>query len=205
VEATGPVRITDTWVKSEVQKKGSAMMDVEVEVFNDSYYRRELVLEVKVTGKNFESKTYTASVKQVCESGTSVYNVPVEIEDPELWWTWDLGEQNLYTVDVLIKDGKGFQDREVSSTGIRTLEMAMNPGWTTEEVEYPITSVRLAGEAPRICLAEALRKTITANLSAWQRRPTSTTCVSLTGTRRRFSFSMSCVMRLELRSGRILM
>jgi len=56
-----------------------------------------------------------------------------------LWTTWDLGDQNLYRVEVSVRDGSGFQDRERQSFAIRNLEMAMNPGWSPEEVEYPWT------------------------------------------------------------------
>lgn len=141
LEATGPVSISDTWVKSEVKKNGSATLDVEVEVFNDSYQPRELSINVKLSGKNFESKTYTGTLKQLCESGKSTYNVPVEIGDPILWWPWDLGDPNLYTVDVSVSADGSFQDRETTTTGIRTLEMTMNPGWTLEQVEYPWTAM----------------------------------------------------------------
>lgn len=139
LEATGPVSISDTYVESELQKNGSANLNIQVELFNNSYSKRDVLIDVRVKGKNFESKTYTTSLKRVCEPGETVYDIPLEIKDPKLWWTWDLGDQNMYDVDVSVKDASGFQDREVTATGIRKLEMAMNPGWTKEQVEYPWT------------------------------------------------------------------
>ncbi|MFC2113240.1 beta-galactosidase, partial [Bacteroidota bacterium] len=84
--------------------------------------------------------TYSASVKRKLEPGSNIFHVPLEIKNPELWWPWDLGEQNLYVVDVSVNDSEsGFQDREKTTIGIRELEMAMNPGWTKDQVENPWT------------------------------------------------------------------
>ncbi len=139
LEATGPVSITDTYVESEIQKNGSAKLTVQVELVNNSYSNRDLQIDVSVKGENFLSEIYQVSAKELSEPGTTSYDIPLEIKDPRLWWTWDMGDQNLYQVDVSVSDASGFQDRETTSFGIRKLEMAMNPGWTEEEVEYPWT------------------------------------------------------------------
>ncbi|MFC2113540.1 glycoside hydrolase family 2 protein [Bacteroidota bacterium] len=139
LEATGPVSIKDTWVKTDVQKNGSAKLDVQVELFNNSYSKRNIKIDVKVKGENFESRTYSVSVNKVSEPGETTYNIPLEINDPKLWYPFDLGDQNLYEAAVSISEGSDFQDREKTSFGIRKLEMAMNPGWTLDQVEYPWT------------------------------------------------------------------
>jgi beta-mannosidase len=61
-------------------------------------------------------------------SGTELSaKVYLEIENPQLWWTHDLGEPALYTLQVtLYRDGEQLeqQQREV---GIRTLELDQSP------------------------------------------------------------------------------
>ena len=91
-------------------------------------------------GDNFTSEPVTVSVNHRSEPGVTICNIPLTLKNPKLWWTcWELGEQNLYQVDVVVRDGSGFQDKEQESFAIRKLEMAMNPGWTEQEVEYPWT------------------------------------------------------------------
>ncbi len=50
-----------------------------------------------------------------------------EIDHPQLWWTWDQGPQNLYTVEAAFWDSQGaVLDRTSSVFGIRTLERDSN-------------------------------------------------------------------------------
>ena len=98
------------------------------------------MVDINIAGDNFQSKTYSVSVKKQVEPGSNIYNIPVKVKDPKLWWPWDMGVQNLYSADVSINETEaGFQDREKTSFGIRELEMAMNPGWTRDQVENPWT------------------------------------------------------------------
>ncbi|MDW7692973.1 hypothetical protein R9C00_10415 [Flammeovirgaceae bacterium SG7u.111] len=139
IEAMGEVTIEDTYVKSDI-KKGSATLDVQVELKNSEAKARNVEVKLAVKGKNFASKTYTASVKKEIGGGETTVNIPVEIKDAKLWWPWDLGEQNLYTVTAEVVDTKdGFQDSTQTTFGIREVKMAMNPGFTKDQVENPWT------------------------------------------------------------------
>ena len=140
IEASGIVRIEDTYIESKIRKNGSADLNVKVELINDSKTTREIVVDINIAGDNFQSKTYSVSVKKQAGPGSNIYDIPVEVKDPKLWWPWDLGDQNLYSTDVSISETEaGFQDREKTGFGIRELKMAMNPGWTKDQVENPWT------------------------------------------------------------------
>ena len=140
LEATGEVRIEDTYIESRIQKNGSADLNVKIELINDSKTTKEIEVDINIVGKNFQSKNYSVSVKKKAEPGSNIYDIPVEIKDPKLWWPWDMGDQNLYYADVSISETEaGFQDREKTSFGIREVKMAMNPGWTKDQVENPWT------------------------------------------------------------------
>jgi beta-mannosidase len=50
-------------------------------------------------------------------------DLAAKVEQPQLWWTWDLGAQNLYTAEARLEDGKGAVIDQINATfGIRTLE-----------------------------------------------------------------------------------
>ena len=77
-----------------------------------------------------------------------------------------MGEQNLYQAEVTIRNSDGdFQDMESVTFGVREVKMAMNPGWTKEEVRNPWT-VMINGQrhfvrsgtwgGPPICLPGVL-------------------------------------------------
>ena len=140
LEAMGEVTIKDTYVKSTLGKDGTALLNVQVELENPSAYPRDIVIELTIQGANFESEVRSVHVQKMLESGLQQFNIPISIQNPQLWWPWDMGEQNLYTAKVEIREAEGiFQDRKETTFGIREIEMAMNPGFTKEEVENPWT------------------------------------------------------------------
>jgi beta-mannosidase len=50
-----------------------------------------------------------------------------EVENPQLWWTWDQGPQNLYTAEARLLDSHGvLLDSTSTMFGIRTLERDSN-------------------------------------------------------------------------------
>lgn len=140
VEATGVVRIDDTYIQPKVNEDGSADLNVKVELMNASKRSKEVDVAVDVFGANFETKKITVQVKKKVKPGLNVFDIPLTVEAPKLWWPWDMGDQNLYYADVSVNAPKtGFQDREKTRFAIRDFKMAMNPGWTKDEVEYPWT------------------------------------------------------------------
>lgn len=141
IEATGEVLLENTYVKSKILDRRSAVLDVEMTLDNTSGSEQTIIADIEVTGENFESKTYQVTGKpQKVSTGNSNLSLSLEIEDPKLWWPWDLGDQNLYKVKVVLKTETGiFQDNSETSFGIRELKMEMNPGFTKDEVENPWT------------------------------------------------------------------
>ncbi|KAA3660079.1 MAG: beta-galactosidase [Calditrichaeota bacterium] len=138
--ATGITRIADVYTRPELRENGAAVVHVEVELINDSKSKQKVSIDVNLAGKNFKSKSYSAKIDKAVKPGSTILKTSIEVADPKLWWPWDLGDQNLYNADVLVTAADGqFQDAETVTFGIREVKMAMNPGWTKEEVEWPWT------------------------------------------------------------------
>ncbi len=136
--ATGEQRITDLYVRSDLAEKG-ATVDVAIEIDNKGA-AAEVEAEISLTGENFKSKEYTATVKTKLKKGLNTIKRTIAVEDAKLWYPWDLGDQNLYTAKVVLKGaGAKVQDVEKTTFGIREVKMEMNPGWKEDEVGRPWT------------------------------------------------------------------
>lgn len=137
--ATGTSRIADVYAHSILNKNGSANVNVEVELLNDEYVVQNVDAQIKLSGKNFKSNDYIANIKASLKPGSNILKTTIKVDDPKLWWPWDLGDPNLYTAKVVLEKGKEVQDAETITFGIREVKMEMNPGWTKEEVQWPWT------------------------------------------------------------------
>jgi beta-mannosidase len=51
----------------------------------------------------------------------------LEVEDPDLWWTHDLGSPSLYGLEVTLLEGELELDRRSERAGIRTIELDQSP------------------------------------------------------------------------------
>ncbi len=137
--ATGKQMVKDLYVHTQLEKKG-ATVNVEFEVENKSAEAQTMTANITLTGENFESQNYTATVTETLKSGLNTIKKSISVPDAKLWYPWDLGDQNLYTAKVVVKNGSGaIQDIESTSFGIREVKMEMNPGWTKDEVSRPWT------------------------------------------------------------------
>lgn len=140
LETVGEAIIEDLYVKSEVESEENVHITFEIEVNNLDESAQELQCELAISPKNFEGKSYTFSLRSVFQTGKSILKHVVTLNDIKLWWPWDLGEQNLYTVSLVLTNESGVvQDKKQLTTGISQVKMAMNPEFTTHQVENPWT------------------------------------------------------------------
>ncbi|MFN0110404.1 MAG: glycosyl hydrolase 2 galactose-binding domain-containing protein [Blastocatellia bacterium] len=118
--ARGEVKIDDMAVDTRLNKDGSA--DVVVDLALRSDQNSEAEVSLSLTPRNF-SATTGASLHSIesLNSETSRRFV-LHVEKPELWWTWDHGKPNLYTLDVRVKTGGGLSDQQSLAVGIREIE-----------------------------------------------------------------------------------
>ena len=62
----------------------------------------------------------------VLEVGKNNFNIPFEIENPQLWWPNGMGEQILYTIEArVISDS--YVDKKAHKIGLRTIELVREP------------------------------------------------------------------------------
>ena len=129
LRASGPVSIQDVYV----------IPDLDVDTF------AEADLEVRVTVRNNQSEPFEGNVVlNLQENG--VCSVPVElaageeknivitpqqapnlhVDNPRVWWSHDLGNPELYDINVQVVDEDVISDSEDVTFGIRKIESRLN-------------------------------------------------------------------------------
>ncbi len=139
VVVTGRLRMDDVYVKSTLEEDHSASIQIEVEIDNTTSTQKDIKVLASITGENFISDTMLASHVQPVRPGKQKVKLTIPIKSPQLWWPWDLGEQNLYKARVSVMEGTNRHDFQETVFGIREINMEWNPGFTRDEVSFPRT------------------------------------------------------------------
>ena len=124
LHATGAISIEDVYV----------IPDLDVENFKTAD------LSVRIRLRNRENRTVEGDI--VLDLGDDPVRVPVtlsggdlkefeltpaeagilHIDNPRVWWSWDLGKPELYKLDVSVEQGGAVSDRNETTFGIRKIE-----------------------------------------------------------------------------------
>ena len=105
--------------------------------------KAELMLHLDCASEREENVEITIEVGPSTGSGTSVLAaqnrslslskgrqhsvVPITIDNPQLWWPNEMGEQPVYDFEVVLKKGNKVLDSKQFKSGIRTFEMVDEP------------------------------------------------------------------------------
>ncbi len=86
---------------------------------------RKSVKEVKVgaalSPHNFDGQSYRAKIVKKLPPGRSETEFWIDVHRPELWWPWDMGEQNLYDIQLTVSEGGDVLDELSDRIGLRHL------------------------------------------------------------------------------------
>ncbi|QQS47915.1 MAG: hypothetical protein IPM66_04460 [Acidobacteriota bacterium] len=120
--ATGPVTISEIAINTSINNDGSA--DVTLDLTLDAAESLpEAGIRLTLLPRNFEGATgHEIRAGKPVAAGDQKERFVFRLERPELWWTWDHGKPNLYTLSVSVSDGDGLSDRQTAAVGIRTIE-----------------------------------------------------------------------------------
>jgi beta-mannosidase len=127
LRASGPVRIEDLLVRPQLDPDGSA--DVEVTVRLDRAPPEEAQVELLLEPRTFEGGE-RARAEAVLRRGhapdgrTASYRF--RLAKPRLWWTWDHGRPDLYTLQARVLVAGRVSDQRRQAVGLRTIEKV---GW----------------------------------------------------------------------------
>jgi beta-mannosidase len=139
VEATDYVRVKDIRTDVRVRENDDATLTATYSIFNESETAQDVVVNSTLSGKNCQTGTLFIETKTTVQPGENWLELTMEVTDAKLWWPWDMGDQNLYALEVQIaQDGREL-DKTSETIGLREVVMDYNPGYTREEAEFPWT------------------------------------------------------------------
>ena len=114
IKAWDALKFENIFIKQQKINKEKANLSVEITIESPSNKNVNLFTRI-----NREIISSNISLKK----GKHTYQIPVEIVNPKLWWTHNLGKPYLYTFNFqLISDGK-IKDEKSIKKGIRTIKL----------------------------------------------------------------------------------
>jgi len=116
--------VDDMFVRTEgLAKDASANLEITGTIRN--YEAQEVVaeLKLKIEPENFSGVGLTLpSETMTLHPGENTFRQKVVVKDAHLWWTWDLGKQNLYRLVAAISPPTStVTDTKITKFGIRTI------------------------------------------------------------------------------------
>ena len=81
-------------------------------------------LKLKIEPENFSGVALTLPSQTIkLQPGENTFRQKVTVKDARLWWTWDLGKQDLYKLTTALSaPGSPAQDTWITKFGIRTID-----------------------------------------------------------------------------------
>jgi len=80
-------------------------------------------------------------IKEAAEIPGDEFILEARVENPLLWWTNGLGEQNLYDVAVILKDEEKILDEKEYKIGLRTIELRQQQDQFGKSFQFVINGV----------------------------------------------------------------
>lgn len=119
--ARGPIAIQDLAVETQINQDGSA--DLIIDLALDAGDDHEVELTLSLSPRNFSAPNGLRLRSVLTYSpGSAPRRFVIHVEKPELWWTWDHGRPNLYTLDAVVKVDGNLSDHRSIAVGIRRIE-----------------------------------------------------------------------------------
>ena len=122
---SGRAVVDDVFVRTEaVGKDSSANLEITGTIKNHEAHEVTAELKLKIEPENFSGAALTLpSETLMLHPGENTFRQKVTVKDAHLWWTWDLGKQDLYKLTTAISaPGSAGQDTRITKFGIRTIE-----------------------------------------------------------------------------------
>ena len=119
-----PVVIQDLYVYTKsLNADGSATLQISGNAKNYRDGQGEAKIDFDLVPANFKGESIAVPAKTLAiKSGDNRFELEVVVQHPQLWWTWDLGAQNMYRVEARLSAAAGGSGNSASAAfGIRTI------------------------------------------------------------------------------------
>ena len=119
-----PVVVEDLHVDTRtLNSDGTATLEVTGNAKNFRDGQGDAKIDIDIAPANFTGETtHIPSIMVPVKPGDNLFSQEVVVHNPQLWWTWDLGAQNLYRATARLSAAAGGAGNTANITfGIRTI------------------------------------------------------------------------------------
>ncbi|NVM52942.1 MAG: beta galactosidase jelly roll domain-containing protein [Candidatus Helarchaeota archaeon] len=126
------VDIEDIRVSPIFQNK-EIFASIDCRFYNHQDSNLDIAIKISIDPLNFKgvSEKYEGNIS--LKPQNNKFNLKINFKDPQLWWTWDLGEPNLYKLKIEAFNENKLINEEKTTFGLRILEEKKN-GWYLNSV-----------------------------------------------------------------------
>ena len=132
IQTWNDLKMTDVFLKQVKLTKDTAIIDAQISL--ESTTEKEVAVEIQFGDSIFSKKT-------VVSVGSNRINVPINIHQPKLWWTHNLGTPYLYDVKITAFTEGGQSDEKVLKHGLRTIELVQEKDKIGESFYFRLNGV----------------------------------------------------------------
>eukprot|EP01127_Copromyxa_protea_P003105 TRINITY_DN12975_c0_g1_i1.p1 TRINITY_DN12975_c0_g1~~TRINITY_DN12975_c0_g1_i1.p1 ORF type:complete len:849 (-),score=178.09 TRINITY_DN12975_c0_g1_i1:68-2257(-) len=155
VETTSAISVRYPLVSTQLtEARDHASLTVMLEAQNWQNKVVEGVVEVILEDIGTVSKTLTFQPNEVKQVVFTPQDFPIlNVNEPVLWWPWQMGDPKLFNITITSRVGKTVSDSSVSRFGIRTVTDEVTPaGYRLYKVNGLPLLIRGAGWSPDLFL-----------------------------------------------------
>jgi beta-mannosidase len=109
-------------------------------------------LRVEITSPDGKKSSAAGHV----DAGSGEYVAVITIPDPQLWWPNGFGEQPLYQLEVLLKDGRKLLDSRQLQIGLRTIRLRQEEDEWGKSYEFVVNGKALFIKGSNLIIEDAI-------------------------------------------------
>ncbi len=148
-----------------IRTKLNGQVDVRLSVNNATGEVLDGVFDLVIKANNHDGEGASLQCPVHLQAGKQIIEQQLTVDDPHLWWPWDQGSPDLYTLDCTVSDNAGSVFNNRSETfGIRTLRLERSPERFTYYINERPVYLRGSSYIPALylstCTPEKLERDI---------------------------------------------
>lgn len=126
---TGPIKIDKVLVHQKFLPSKTVVLRPKIYLRNLEPTKLETDISLEIGGANFKTKPIRLKRRVKLAAGQNDLTLTRTLKKPKLWWPWDCGPQNLYSVKVGISVNGKSSDEVKSRFGVRKVEVDRKGYW----------------------------------------------------------------------------
>ena len=133
LQAWSEARLENAYIVTNEATKEQAKLTLHLDV--ESTDESELLVEVRCDEKPFQSFLFQM------EKGNQHKLFSFTIDNPQLWWPNEMGEQPLYNFEIVLKSSDKLLDSKKITTGIKTVRLVQEPDVVGSSFYFKVNDV----------------------------------------------------------------